>query len=471
MRRIAAFFKSEKTVAFFMGWKYPAIVAFFVAFAAISGLELYVGVLHLLVALVAIFVTSSFKPALITLLTMVMHISVKNAPFYPTYSSYFREGWRFAVFVAVCIIVFICLVVFVIKNRIYKRVRFGSTPMLVSMLVFAASLMLNGAMSGKWEIGNLIFGFANASVYSLVFLFIYYSFGDESSDSLTSYFSYLSTLVSYIIIAELVALFITSDKLFVSGSIEKVEIALGWGIWNLVGVSLAVLIPIIFYGVHNNRYPWFYFVTATLTFVFAVLTMSRNALLFSSVSYGVCVIISCIKGKFKKAFRIILAAGIVAVTVFAVLLFGRIRELLADYFERGFSDNGRFALWKAAFDNFLASPVFGGGFYGFDVDDSLLYGFGPLAKQAHNTFLQLLSASGIIGFSAYVYYRYESIKPIFRRPSLKKTLLFMSIVVFLLASMLDNFVFNIYPTFYYTVALALLHKDDEEKREAAVQVK
>ena len=199
--------------------------------------------------------------------------------------------------------------------------------------------------------------------------------------------------------------------------------------------------------------------------------MSRNALLFSSLSYGACVIISCVKGKYKKAFRIILAAGVVAVSLLAFLLFGKIRALLTDYFERGFSDNGRFELWKAAFDNFLASPVFGGGFYGFDVDDTMLYGFGPLAKQAHNTFLQLLSASGILGFSAYVYYRYESIKPIFRRPSLKKTLLFMSIGVFLLASMLDNFVFNIYPTFYYTVALALLHKDDEEKKKSVVQVK
>ena len=462
MEKIAAFFRSEKTRAFLMGRKYPAIVAFFVAFAAISGLELYVAVLHLAVAITAIFITSSFKPALITLLTMVMHISVKNAPFYPTYSDYYYSGWRFGLFVAMCVVTFICLVIFVIKNRLYSRVRFGRTPMLLSMTVFSVSLLLNGVASGKWEVGSLIFGFANAAVYSIVFLFLYYGLGDESSDSLAGYFSYLSTLISFIIIAELTALFITSDNVFVNGSINKVGVALGWGIWNLVGVSLAVLIPVIFYGVHKSEHPWYYFVSATLTFVFAVLTMSRNALLFSALSYGACVIISCFTGKHKRAFRIITLCGIGAVLLAAIVFFDKIRDLLADYFERGLSDNGRFELWSAAVDNFLESPVFGGGFYGFEVDDSLLYGFGPLAKQAHNTVLQLLSATGIVGLLSYLYYRFESIKPLLRRPSLKKTLLAMSIGVFLLASLLDNFVFNIYPTFFYTVALVLIHKDEEE---------
>jgi len=466
MGRIAAFLGDEKTKAFFMGRKYPAIVAFFVAFAAISGLDLYVAIAHLAVAITAIFVTASFKPALITLLTMVMHISVKNAPFYPTYSDYYYGGWRFGLFVTMCIVTFICLVIFVIKNKLYRHVRFGRTPILLSMIVFSVSLLLNGVASGKWEVGSLIFGFANAAVYSIVFLFLYYGLGDESSDSLAGYFAYLSTLISFVIIAELTALFITSDNIFIDGSINKVGVALGWGIWNLVGISLAVLIPVIFYGVHKNKHPWYYFSSATLTFIFAVLTMSRNALIFSALSYGACVIISCFKGNYKKAFRIITLCGVGALLLAAIAFFDKIRSVLADYFERGLSDNGRFALWGAAIDNFLEAPVFGGGFYGFDVDDSMLYGFGPLAKQAHNTFLQLMSATGIFGLLSYLYYRFESIKPLFRRPSMKKTLLAMSIGVFLLASLLDNFVFNIYPTFYYTVALVLIHKDEEEYKAA-----
>ena len=135
--------------------------------------------------------------------------------------------------------------------------------------------------------------------------------------------------------------------------------------------------------------------------------------------------------------------GVCAVAVIIIAFWNKIYSLLGDYFDRGFSDNGRYLLWREALKNFLADPVFGGGFYGFDVDDTLLYSFGPLAKQAHNTVLQLLSATGVVGFLAYVYYRYSTLKIMFRRPDLKKTFMAISIAVLLFGSLLDNFVFNI----------------------------
>jgi O-antigen ligase len=107
----------------------------------------------------------------------------------------------------------------------------------------------------------------------------------------------------------------------------------------------------------------------------------------------------------------------------------------------------------------LDSPLFGGGFYGFDVETDV---FGPLAKQAHNTVLQLLSAIGVVGFLAYFYYRYKTALYIFKKRSLSKTLMAISIGVFLFSSLLDNFVFNVYPVFYYTVALVIIIKEDEK---------
>ena len=464
IEKLRNFLKSDSLCSFFMGWQYPAIIAFLVAFAGISGIDLYVAVIHIILAFTALFVTNSVKPILISFLTFVMQLSVKHAPFYPTYSTYYKKGFGLVGFILVFAVVFVCLVTYIVKNKLYNRIRFRSTPMLASIIVFSLALLMNGVASGKWETGDLVFGLANAAVYSLVFLLLYYGLENETSDSLASYFSYLSTLVSFVIISELIALFITNDAIFVGSSIVKTEVALGWGIWNLVGVSLSVLIPAIFYGVHNSKYPWYYFASATLTFVFAVLTMSRNALLFSALSYGACVIISCFKGKNRKAFRAICALGVSAVLLFSVVFFGKIRGLLADYFDRGLSDNGRYALWRAAFENFLATPIFGGGFYGFDVDDTMLYGFGPLAKQAHNTLLQLLSATGAFGLLSYLYYRYESLKPVFTRPSMKKTFFAMSIGVLLLSSLLDNFVFNIYPVFHYIISLVIIHRSAEEEK-------
>jgi O-antigen ligase len=214
--------------------------------------------------------------------------------------------------------------------------------------------------------------------------------------------------------------------------------------------------------VHFNKYPWLYFAVATLAYVFSVLSMSRNALIFSTLAYWACVIISCFKGKNKRAFRILTLVALASCALFAAVFFGKIKAVLADYFERGMSDNGRYTLWRAAFDNFLDSFVFGGGFYGFEVPDFVLSPFGPLAKQAHNTVLQLLSATGIVGFFSYAYYRYSTVKPVFVRPTLSKTFMALSVAVLLGGSLLDNFIFNIYPLFSYTVALTVIHKEAAE---------
>jgi len=441
---------------------YPIVICILTVIGSVTGIEFYLGMLHILIAVFALVISKSIRPTVISLLTFVMQLSVEHSPFYPNYSDYYYTGWRLFAFIAMCVITFAALVIFIVKNRIYKKVSFKNTPFLLPMLLLSAAFLLNGVFSDKWVPGDLIFGFANAVVYSVVFILIYHGFSEEEdSAEIARYFSYISMLISLVIIAELTALFITNENIFVNGSINKTEVALGWGMWTVLGSSLSVLIPVLFYGFHFNKYPWLYFAVATLTFVFSALTMSRNALLFAGLAYATCVIISCFKGKYKNVFRIITACGIIFIVLFTVILWDEIYALLSNYFELGLALNGREHLWPAAINNFLSSPIFGKGFYGLDVTTDFSYG--PLALQAHNTVLQLLSATGIVGLVAYLYYRYSTMKPVFQRPTLRKTFMAMSIAVLLLGSLLDNFIFFIYPTFHYTVALVVIHKSAKEK--------
>ena len=456
---------ADRLRAFFMGDLYPIAVCMLVAIGSISGLEFYFCMIHVLLIFTALVISHSVRPMLPSLLTAVMQLSVKHSPFFPNYSDYYYTGWRLPVFIGMCVLCAAAIVIFIVNNRMWRRISLKNTPCLIPILAFSLALLLNGAFSGKWVKGNLIFGAANVVVYLFLFLLIYHGFSEEEdSRSIARYFSYISMLIALVIISELVALFLTNDAIFEGGAIVKVEVALGWGIWNLVGVSLSTLIPLLFYGVHFNKYPWLYFAVATLAYIFSVLTMSRNALVFATLAYGACVIISCFKGKNKRVFRIITLIGLASIALFAIVFFGKIKAILGDYFERGMSDNGRFTLWKMAFDNFLDNFVFGGGFYGFEVPDSILSPFGALAKQAHNTVLQLLSAMGIVGLLSYAYYRYSTIKPVFAKPTLSKTFMAMSVAVLLGGSLLDNFIFNIYPLFSYTVALAVIHKEAREEK-------
>ena len=142
--------------------------------------------------------------------------------------------------------------------------------------------------------------------------------------------------------------------------------------------------------------------------------------------------------------------------VLAVVFWDKIYALLADYFERGFSDNGRFALWQQAFALFLENPILGAGFYAFNVDTAV---FGPLPKMAHNLILQLLMSTGVVGLCAYGWYLFDTAHLVFKKPNVMKTMLSLSLLALILGSMLDNFVFNVYPMYLFGVLLAIITKN------------
>ena len=449
--------------AFFMGNAYPALVAALVLFGNLTALDYYVNFLITGFFVFAVIVCDSARPLIITVCTYIYQISITHAPSYPTYSDFLFSDWRKPVSILIVLIAAFGFIYFFVKKKIYRKLTPKSTPILLPTAAFSVAMLLNGAFSSDWTYQNLIFAFLSTLVYFFFFLIIYHGFSEkETSEELGRYFAYISLLMAAIIVCEMAHLFITSDKIFVDGSIDKERVALGWGIWNLMGTSLSVLIPSLFYGAMVNKYPWLYFGAATVTYLFAVLTMSRNALVFATLAYGACIIISCFVGKNKKAYRIITAAGVAAILLFALVFFGKIKLILGDYFDRGFSDNGRYALWELAVETFKKAPVFGNGFYGFFTD--AVFEFGGVPRMAHNTILEILAAMGVFGILAYLWYRVETVRLFVRRPSIMKTMLGLSILVFLLGSLLDNFVFNIHPPLYYSVALAIVCRSEAEKR-------
>jgi O-antigen ligase len=454
------FLKSQRALRirdFYMGDIYPALICLMALVGNITGLEYYINLVQTVLILGAFILCDSIKPILISLCTYVYQISLIHSPCHPNHSDYYLSGWRLPVSIIIISLTALGFVLFFIKNKLWQRISPKKTPLFYELSVLSLAFLLSGAFSDKWVGKNLTFAIINIAVWFVLFLFIYHGLEEDSTEECIRYFCYIALLIALVLIGEMVFLFATSDAIFAGGAIDKESVLLGWGIWNLIGVSLSVLIPVLFYGVQNNKYPWLYFAVATLTFITAVLTMSRNALVFATLAYGASVLIGCFVGKHKKAFRIITALGILAVIAFAIVFWDKISNLLGDYFERGFSDNGRYNLWMLAFDNFKSSPVFGNGFYGFDVETAV---FGPLPKQAHNTVFQLLSATGVVGLLAYGAYRIRSAIPFFRRPNMMKTYFGASILVLLGGSLLDNFIFNVYPMFFYLIALAIVFKSD-----------
>ncbi len=452
---------------FYSGRLYPAVVCALVLFGSLTGLEMYSNFLTTALFVAAFFICDSTKPIVVSLCTYIFQLSVQNSPSLINNSDYLYTGWRLWAVILSAASIFVGAFYFFFRRRLYKKMSPLRDGLLIPIIVLSAALLLNGAFSREWEPMSLLFAVAQVLVFGLVFFLFYYGLPDgESHESLMSYLSYVASLMAWVIIIQLGVLFLSSDNIFVDGSINKEGVVLGWGIWNLVGACLAMLIPIVFYGAMTSKHSWAYFITATASWIFSVLTMSRNALIFSSLAFAACCVIACFFGRYKRAYRIITCAGILGVAVFAIVFWGRLEALLSDYFERGFDSNGRFELWGIAIKNFLDCPIFGRGFFGFEKVHQLESGafahMGPMPTMAHNTPLELLSATGIVGTLAYLYYRVKSLLPAFRRPTLAKTMLTLSVAVTLLGSLLDNFVFNIYPMFFTMVALAMLHRADNQ---------
>ena len=235
---------------------------------------------------------------------------------------------------------------------------------------------------------------------------------------------------------------------------------LGWGNWNNIGQNMIVTIPAVFYGVMKNRNPWYYFAVATLTVGAAALTLSRNALIFGALTYAACAIIACFVGRTRRAFRVITPAGALSVVGVALVFREKIFSILADYIDRGMSDNGRFDLYKQGIDEFLSAPIFGKGFFGITTETFNFVDFFP--QMMHNTPIQLLASMGIVGVLAYLVYRVATVRYVLRRPCLAKSMLAISMLVLIAQSLLDNFIFYIQPVLYYSVAFAIICRLDEK---------
>ena len=194
-----------------------------------------------------------------------------------------------------------------------------------------------------------------------------------------------------------------------------------------------------------------------LSWLFAVLTLSRNALIFSTLAMAACVIIACFKSERKKLFRTIFAIGVGVAVIGVIALWSKISSVLGDLFGRGFSDNGRFGIWRQGIENFLAFPVFGRGFFGYGETD-VFTAAEFIPTMGHNTAVQLLSSMGAFGTLAYAFYRAKTLVPIIKRFSYEKLMLLLTMLIPLLMSLLDNFIFYFYPTFFYLIALAIVFK-------------
>jgi len=459
----------ENLKKFFNSPLYPMLVGAMMLLAHVFGIELYVHFVNAPLCALAFLVCDSIKPFIVVLCTFVFQASRLTLDCNIDTANNFYSGWRIALAIVAVGFVLICAVYFYIKHKKISPEKLKSLPMLPAAAFLSLAFLLNGAFSAGWSFGTLSYGAIQVLCFFVLFYLFLLGFDGEDREELVRYFALVTAVIASVLVLEVGWLYISNDELFVNGAIVKEEVQFGWGNWNTMGQQLVMTIPMLFYGVMKCRFPWIYFGIATLATLGAVLTLSRNALIFAVLTYCACCVIACFFGRMKKAFRVLIPLGILGLVLFAVIFREKILNLLDDYVNRGLSDNGRFDLWREGLEGFLEAPIFGKGFYGLYPEFEFTGGVFPW--MAHNTVVELLGALGIFGLVAYLFYRFETVRIFVCRPSLEKTLLGMSMLTIILGSLLDNFLFYVQPMFYYSIALAIAYKLSEEKEKAHLSEK
>lgn len=448
--------------SFFMGWAYPIWLAFSVVVGRALNLEVYFAILDLVLIAIAFYACESMRPILPILMSFLYRISLDHAPGTPNYSDYYR-GWKIIVPIIFFVFAVTSLVAMLIRRSAFTKENFKKLPLLIPLSVLSAAFLLSGSFYSGKVFSDFTFALLQVFVFAIVFWLLYLGFKGEDADETCGYFVYVSAVVACILILEVAHLYIFNENVIVDGVINKNFINFGWGISNTCANCLTVLIPICFLGVMRSRkYHYAYFIIGTLALVATAFTLCRNGLLFGSIFYAICLLLSCFLGRNKKIYRYVAVATALGCIAISLIFGEELKVMFANMIAHGLDDNGRFPLWYKAFDGFVEMPVFGKGFFSLLPEATPYASFIPFL--AHNTILEVMGAMGAFGLLAYLFYRAATIIPFVKNISIEKVMLFLSVAVLIVESLIDNYILWFAPTFVYNIAILIAIKYNEDKK-------
>lgn len=448
----------ERLRSFFEGNIYPVFIALTVFISHTLSIEAFsIIVLSACTALCAV-LCNDLRYTIAPVFMITFTFSYKT----------FLSGWLGGITFAILAIGALVLIIgaFIAHIFLYKKhlqiKELPSSKLFWGIVAVSGALLLNGLFSFEnYQPINITF--ALILVFALAFCYFTFFLGINAKKDILEYVIYILYVASVLLVLEMIILLLRDATLNENGSIIKESLILGWGVWNNVGGMLTMLLPVHFYYAATKKHGYIFYISAVIVYLTIALTLSRSSLLFATIVFAICVVIICSKGCNTRTNRIITAC-VAAIGVLGVIaLFDKIYAVLGSYISQGLGDNGRLALYKHGIENFLSNPIFGGGL-GSCPEDNFGHGIDP--NRYHNTVIELLATCGIVGFGAYAFHRYQTIRLVWKKRS-DLSVIFLSIVILglLLTSLLDNHIFNIYPTMYYSIVLCVLTKYIEKESE------
>lgn len=192
-----------------------------------------------------------------------------------------------------------------------------------------------------------------------------------------------------------------------------------------------------------------------------ILTFSRGGLLAIILVFCLYIVMNDPLKKLKLVVNLVISL-IVVTTIAVVLLkfdlFSILESRILDFSNDGGS--GRFALWMRAWDYFSSHMIFGIGAFNFSD-----YNFFQYADTltVHNTFLDILSESGLLGLFFYLLFIFlVLVQLIHQRVHKEKPYLFLAFIGYMLQMMSLSIIINDMFFLYMGILATYFHKKQVE---------
>ena len=450
---------------------YVLIIACLTVLSSLFGLELIVYSIYVAVGIYLCIWGDDLLPLMPIVVCSYIAPSFANNPgrnphsiFYPAYGG---------IYLVILASVFaICLIWRLITDREIGGIAFlkKKRSLTIGMLVLGAAYMLGGlGIENYAEYGSrtILFGFIQfVSVFLMYFVF---SGAVKWEKAPRDYFAWIGLCVGFAVLAQLGENYL-SGRIFMEGgnTIDRELMATGWGMHNNIGGLMAMMMPFPFYLAYTRKRCWAYVALASVLMLGVVISCSRTAMFVGGAVFLLCSVVLLRKPEKRITILVVYGAAALAVGVFAVVSFEKLKDVYALFIEEINAISKRDLLFINGTKQFRQYPIFGGTFYpqGEFVpwDWAELEAFSSFfPPRWHNTLVQIAASCGVVGLGAYVFHRVQTVLLFLRNRSVENTFIGLFVLTLLVAGLLDNHFFNVGPVLVYSMALAFVENIGKSK--------
>ncbi len=244
----------------------------------------------------------------------------------------------------------------------------------------------------------------------------------------------------------------------------KSRIITGWGVSNVAGEIIIMLLPFVFSKINKGKNVLLYSVLALFSLTMVILTFNRSGMLIGVPVFIFLSVRALVKTDKKKTLCFaylcyILLGAVLCLTVFRNVIISMVNEFIRsntfDLSDLEGMSTGRSELWRLSLEYFKGSPIVGEGFwraYAYSPKDGVSTSGNPMQGLLHNFIFQAIGSGGIIGILLVGAFSYFTLKLFLEKYDGKVECLCF-LISYTVISLLDTTYFIPYTVMFFVLVL------------------